>query len=333
MVRIVVVALGIVFIALGMPSVAAANSTTALEQRSLAALADTETALAQLWAERAAPLRAALAARTTQIDEDQKALWNVESELLRARASVAAIEGRLSPIDLERRDRVAATSSYDTTTLTLATGRAIVATLEASVTPRREILRAHRAEVDALTAALDSATAQRVHARELALAGDRRAAAKAAEADAAARAVGPLAAAMGIAPTTAFTFAAPVTGHVTSPFGARGTEFHDGIDIGTPLGAPVVASAAGTVVAAGQPYLASGDTAFGVIIDHGNGFSTLYWHLAPVLAVKVGQKVEAGAALGRIGLTGRVTGPHLHYSVLFNGRPVDPARVQDQTAP
>lgn len=330
--RIVVVALGIVLIALATPSVASADSTTALERRTLSALADTETALGQLWAERAAPLREAVAARSALIDDDQRALWHIESELARARAAVAATEDRSSPTDLVRRDRVAA-ASYGSTTLTLATGRAIVATLEASVAARREIVRARRAEVDALTAALDSATAQRAHAHQLAAAGDRRAVAKAAEADAAARAVGPLAAGMGIAPTTAFTLATPVAGRVTSPFGTRGDEFHDGIDIGTPLGAPVVASAAGTIVAAGQPYLASGDTAVGVIVDHGNGLTTLYWHLAPALAVRTGQRVEAGAELGRIGLTGRVTGAHLHYSVLFNGRPVDPARVHEQTAP
>ena len=125
----------------------------------------------------------------------------------------------------------------------------------------------------------------------------------------------------------------PVAGDVSSPFAPRGNEFHDGVDFATPLGAPVVAAAAGTVVAAGQPYLASGDTAFGVIIDHGNGFQTLYWHLAPALAVRTGQRVEAGTTLGVIGLTGRVTGPHLHFGMFFEGRAIDPLRVLAQTAP
>jgi murein DD-endopeptidase MepM/ murein hydrolase activator NlpD len=301
--RIVAFAFGIVVTALGSTAMAAAG--TPLEARRHAGLADTETALGYLFERTAAPLRTAVADRTAQLDEEQRALWTLESELARARTAV----GR------------------ETAPLTLATGRAVVATLEASVTPRREVLTARRAELNALTTAIDSALTQRANARELALAGDPGAAGKAAEADTAARAVGPLAAALGIAHAPALAMVAPVAGSVSSPFGPRGTEFHDGVDFAASLGAPVVSAAAGTVVAAGQPYRSQGDTAFGVIVEHAGGFQTLYWHLAPSIPVRVGQQVEAGTLLGVIALTGRVTGPHLHFGMFHEGRAVDPARV------
>jgi murein DD-endopeptidase MepM/ murein hydrolase activator NlpD len=62
-----------------------------------------------------------------------------------------------------------------------------------------------------------------------------------------------------------------------------------------------------------------------VEIDHGNGLATRYGHMSEIL-VEEGEEVEAGAALGRIGSTGRSTGPHLHYEVRVDGEPVDPTR-------
>jgi len=115
----------------------------------------------------------------------------------------------------------------------------------------------------------------------------------------------------------------PVRGPINSDFGTRRsfwrTRFHRGIDIGARPGTPVQTPAAGTVIAAG-PRGGYGKT---IMIDHGHGLQTLYGHLSKV-AVRTGQKVERGAALGLTGVTGNASGPHLHYEVLVNGRPADP---------
>jgi murein DD-endopeptidase MepM/ murein hydrolase activator NlpD len=124
-------------------------------------------------------------------------------------------------------------------------------------------------------------------------------------------------------------FGSPLPGpiEVTSPFGARMDPFygkpalHTGIDLRQDYGAPVHATADGTVSFAGS------DGGYGnmVEIDHGNGLSTRYAHLSSI-TVRQGEKVEIGAVVGHIGETGRATGPHLHYETRINGEPVDPAR-------
>jgi murein DD-endopeptidase MepM/ murein hydrolase activator NlpD len=114
---------------------------------------------------------------------------------------------------------------------------------------------------------------------------------------------------------------------VTSPFGYRADPFlgrlalHPGVDLAETYGAEIHAAATGRVVHAG---LAGG---YGnmVEIDHGNGLTTRYAHMSEVL-VGEGQEVDKGAVLGRVGSTGRSTGPHLHYEVRVDGEPVDPER-------
>jgi murein DD-endopeptidase MepM/ murein hydrolase activator NlpD len=114
---------------------------------------------------------------------------------------------------------------------------------------------------------------------------------------------------------------------VTSPFGYRADPFlgrlalHPGVDLAEAYGAEIHAAAAGRVVHAG---LAGG---YGnmVEIDHGNGLATRYAHMLETL-VGEGQEVDKGAILGRLGSTGRSTGPHLHYEVRVDGEPVDPER-------
>jgi len=117
----------------------------------------------------------------------------------------------------------------------------------------------------------------------------------------------------------------PVEGPVTGSFGERidpfngEGAFHSGIDIGSSYGHTVVAPADGIVVFADF----MGGYGRAVIIDHGHGITTRYGHLAN-FAVTSGQHVQRGDTLGYVGLSGRSTGPHLHYEVRINDTPVNP---------
>lgn len=104
-----------------------------------------------------------------------------------------------------------------------------------------------------------------------------------------------------------------------NPFGGGSFESHEGQDIDAPSGAPVFAAASGTVITA------CAQNGYGnvVYLDHGNGISTRYGHLSQI-AVTSGQTVMRGEVVGRVGSTGRSTGPHLHYEVRINNEPVDP---------
>ena len=111
----------------------------------------------------------------------------------------------------------------------------------------------------------------------------------------------------------------------SSLFGTRwhpllgGYRFHAGIDLVAPAGSPINATSPGTVAEAGW----CGGYGFCVTIDHGDGYHTLYGHLSRI-DVATGQRVASGQELGLVGSTGESTGPHLHYEVRINGRPVDP---------
>jgi murein DD-endopeptidase MepM/ murein hydrolase activator NlpD len=117
----------------------------------------------------------------------------------------------------------------------------------------------------------------------------------------------------------------PVSGPVTSPFGWRihpilgYKKFHTGIDIGVGYGVPINAAGSGTVIYATW----MGGYGNVIIIDHGNGLSTLYAHQSS-LAVGTGAHVARGQTIGYVGSTGFSTGPHLHFEVRVNGNPVDP---------
>lgn len=107
------------------------------------------------------------------------------------------------------------------------------------------------------------------------------------------------------------SFAWPTSGTITQKFWA----YHKAIDIGAPTGTAVVAADSGYVVTAGWSEYGYGKY---VVIDHGNGFQTLYAHLHTIL-VEVGQSVGKGERIGSIGATGRATGPHLHFEIRYNG--------------
>lgn len=94
---------------------------------------------------------------------------------------------------------------------------------------------------------------------------------------------------------------------------------HCGIDIGALAGTPIGAAAAGVV----KRVAWIGGYGYTVEIDHGGGATTFYAHLSRAL-VRPGQDVEKGEPVGRVGETGRVTGPHLHFELRLDGEPVDP---------
>lgn len=117
----------------------------------------------------------------------------------------------------------------------------------------------------------------------------------------------------------------PVTGFISSSFGTRmspfgnGPQFHKGLDIANRMGTPIIAPADGSVILSGP----DGGYGNSVEINHGGGIVTKYAHMQRAL-VKPGEWVKRGQILGYIGMTGRTTGPHLHYEVRLNGVPVNP---------
>jgi len=119
----------------------------------------------------------------------------------------------------------------------------------------------------------------------------------------------------------------PVRGRVTEGFGQRSDPFsgegvfHSGVDISVPFGTQVQAGGDGIVMQEGW------DSGYGnaILVDHGYGMTTKYGHLSKIFVV-VGQEVKRAQVIGAVGMTGRTTGPHLHYEVIVNDTPVNPMK-------
>ncbi|WP_459615211.1 peptidoglycan DD-metalloendopeptidase family protein [Bordetella sp. 2513F-2] len=130
----------------------------------------------------------------------------------------------------------------------------------------------------------------------------------------------------GVVPSNVLLDRPVAGGRLSSPFGLRrffnGQERnpHSGLDFAVPAGTPVSAPAAGRVVLVGD-YFFNGKTVF---LDHGQGFISMFCHLSRI-DVRVGDEVPRGGPIGRVGATGRATGPHLHWNVSLNDARVDPA--------
>jgi len=124
---------------------------------------------------------------------------------------------------------------------------------------------------------------------------------------------------------TAVEFVLPATGPISSPFGLKRIlndqprNPHSGLDIAAPAGAAIRAPAAGRVTAVGN-YFFNGNT---VLLDHGQGLISMYCHMSES-NVALGDLLSPGDLIGKVGQTGRVTGPHLHWSVSLNNARVDP---------
>ncbi|MFM5073037.1 peptidoglycan DD-metalloendopeptidase family protein [Aeromonas hydrophila] len=121
-------------------------------------------------------------------------------------------------------------------------------------------------------------------------------------------------------------FDKPVEGPLSSPFGLRrffnGEERnpHSGLDFAVGAGTPIKSPAAGKVILIGN-YFFNGNTVF---VDHGQGLISMFCHMSKV-DVKLGQSLPRGGIVGRVGATGRATGPHMHWNVSLNDARIDPA--------
>jgi murein DD-endopeptidase MepM/ murein hydrolase activator NlpD len=111
----------------------------------------------------------------------------------------------------------------------------------------------------------------------------------------------------------------PISGRINSLFGPRGSSFHDGVDIGAPQGTPIRAIEEGEVLYSDR-LRGYGNI---VILRHGDGFVSVYAH-NETNRVREGQQVARGETIARVGSTGRVTGPHLHFEIRRHNKAQDP---------
>jgi murein DD-endopeptidase MepM/ murein hydrolase activator NlpD len=122
----------------------------------------------------------------------------------------------------------------------------------------------------------------------------------------------------------------PATGRISGRFGSQRIyagepgSYHSGVDVAKPTGAPVTAPADGVVIlAADSPFTLEGNL---LMLDHGMGLSSAFLHLSRI-DVRPGQRVRQGDVIGAVGSTGRATGPHLHWGMVWKGRRLDPMLI------
>ncbi len=133
---------------------------------------------------------------------------------------------------------------------------------------------------------------------------------------------------------TPLCFERPARGRISSVYGSQrvlnGVEKapHNALDIANAAGTPIVAPAAGIVLLAHDDMFLSGKT---VLIGHGQDVATSYIHLSEI-SVKTGEKIEKGRQIGKMGMTGRATGPHLHWVVTWKNKRVNPQSLLDNSA-
>lgn len=128
-----------------------------------------------------------------------------------------------------------------------------------------------------------------------------------------------VAATIGPSPDLDGVFAWPVLAPISSPYGPRDGRNHNGLDLAANMGEPIKAARDGEVLLAGTVN-GYGET---VILRHEDGTQTLYGHASRLL-VKAGERVRQGEVIAEVGSTGRSTGPHLHFEIIVNSKPLDP---------
>jgi murein DD-endopeptidase MepM/ murein hydrolase activator NlpD len=237
------------------------------------------------------------------INANEKAVKERKAAADRVAAMQAALEQTQLQLSNEQQDQQRTKNQLDT----LADERR---NLVAVADSQRRHVASEVAEMEDLSASEEAQLEQLIRARERELEAQRKA--------------------EGIAgnyvPSAPGAFAWPVSGTITSPFGWRSNpfggapEFHQGLDIAAPTGTTITASAGGTVLIA-KWYGGYGNY---ILIDDGGGYSTGYGHLS-AFYVSEGQQVKQGQAIGAVGCTGECTGPHVHFEIRYNGKPVDPA--------
>jgi murein DD-endopeptidase MepM/ murein hydrolase activator NlpD len=128
-----------------------------------------------------------------------------------------------------------------------------------------------------------------------------------------------VAATIGPSPALDGVFAWPVIAPISSPYGPREGRNHNGLDLAANMGEPIKAARDGEVILSGT-VPGYGET---VILQHSDGSKTLYGHASRLL-VKAGERVRQGEVIAEVGSTGRSTGPHLHFEIIVNSKPLDP---------
>ncbi len=120
-----------------------------------------------------------------------------------------------------------------------------------------------------------------------------------------------------------YTWPVPARKKISSGYGKRWGRKHEGIDIPAPVGSHILAVAGGVVAYAGNDLGGYGNL---TVISHGGGIFSVYAH-AKVLFTKKGQRVHQGQVIAQVGMTGRTSGPHLHFELRHNSRPLNPAKL------